>query len=340
MKAFSERNPAWIAVIGTVVLMAGCLTAFFSSSLPVIGSGTSYEARFTEAAGLAESNEVRIAGVKVGKVTGVRLDGTEVVVAFSVKDAWLGNRTTAAIKIKTLLGQKYLALDPAGDHELDPADPIPVERTTVPFDIAEATSGLATHLEEIDVDQLATSFRAMSAAFEDSPADVRAMLDGLSGLATTISGRDTELATLLRGMRGVSGTLADLDGEVGDLLTDGDLLLAELDGRREAMRRLLRGTDKLARQVVAVIGDNDDALAPALAKLDRVSRILQRNGGHIDEALRLLGPYYTLLTDATGSGPWVDGYLCGLFTEVDGVPRPQLDPRQPRNCHPEAGGGR
>ncbi|KAA1426142.1 MCE family protein [Nocardioides antri] len=340
MRSFSERNPAWIAVVGTVLLVAGFLATFYSESLPVIGRGTTYTAHFAEAAGLTTSSEVRVAGVKVGKVTDVRLDGTEVVVAFTVKDAWLGDRTSAAIKIKTLLGQKYVALEPDGEEELDPDDPIPLERTTVPFDIAEATSGLATNLEEIDVEQLADSFRAMSASFEDTPADVRAMLDGLSGLAKTISSRDEELATLLRSMRSVSGTMADLDGEVEDLLVDGDLLLTELDARRDAMRLLLRGTRQLSRQVVGVIGDNEEVLAPALAKLDRVSRILQRNEDHIDEALRLLGPYYTLLTDATGSGPWVDGYLCGLFTEVDGVQRPHLDPDRQRNCHPEGGGGR
>jgi phospholipid/cholesterol/gamma-HCH transport system substrate-binding protein len=340
MKSFSERNPARIAVVGTVVLVAGFLATFYSDSLPMVGSGSTYSAHFEEAAGLTTSSEVRVAGVKVGKVTDVRLDGTEVVVTFTLKDAWIGDRTTAAIKIKTLLGQKYVALEPAGERELDPDDPIPIERTTVPFDIAEATGDLATNLEEIDVEQLADSFRAMTATFEDTPADVRAMLKGLSGLGTTISSRDDELATLLKNMRSVSGTMADLDTEVEDLLVDGDLLLAELDGRRDAMRKLLRGTRQLARQVVAVIGDNEDVLAPALAKLNGVSRILQRNGKHIDDALRLLGPYYTLLTDATGSGPWIDGYLCGLFTEVDGVQRPHLDPDQPRNCHPEKGGGR
>lgn len=340
MKAFSERNPAWIAVVGTVLLVAGFLATFYSDDLPVIGHGTTYTAHFSEAAGLTTSSEVRIAGVKVGGVTDVRLDGARVVVTFAVKDAWLGDRTSAAIKIKTLLGQKYVELDPDGEERLDPDDPIPLERTTVPFDIAEATGGLATNLDQIDVEQVAQSFRALSSTFEDTPKDVSAMLDGLSGLATTISSRDDELATLLRSLRSVSGTMAGLDDEVEDLLVDGDLLLAELDRRRDAMRLLLRGTQQLARQVVHVIDDNDEALAPALAKLDRVSRILQRNGDHIDEALRLLGPYYTLLTDATGSGPWVDGYLCGLFTEQGGVQRPQLDPAQPRNCRPEEGGGR
>jgi phospholipid/cholesterol/gamma-HCH transport system substrate-binding protein len=340
MKAFSERNPVGIAVVGTLVLVAGFVATFSSDSLPVIGAGTTYTAHFRESAGLTDSSEVRVAGVKVGKVEEVRLEGDEVVVTFGVKDTWLGDRTTAAIKIKTLLGQKYLALDPSGDEPLDPDDPIPVARTSVPFDVAEATGGLATNLDEIDVPQLADSFRALAGSFEDTPKDVRAMLKGLSGLAATISSRDDELASLMHSLRGVSGNLAGLDTELADLFADGDLLLGELDRRRDAFHLLLRGTRDLSRQVAALIDDNRDDLAPALAKLDRVSRILQRNGAHIDEALRLIGPYYTLLTDASGSGPWIDGYLCGLFTEVDGVTRPQLDASAARDCDPETGGGR
>ncbi|NED01552.1 MCE family protein, partial [Streptomyces sp. SID6648] len=76
--------------------------------------GTTYSADFSEAAGLDTGDEVRIAGVKVGRVTGVALDGAKVKVTFEVEDAWVGDRTTAAIAIKTVLGDKYLALDPLG----------------------------------------------------------------------------------------------------------------------------------------------------------------------------------------------------------------------------------
>ena len=52
-----------------------------------------------------------------------------------------GSETTAAIKIKTLLGQKYLALDPQGAKQLDPSKSIPRERTFSPYDVQEAFEG-------------------------------------------------------------------------------------------------------------------------------------------------------------------------------------------------------
>ena len=104
MKPLSERNPIAVAIVGLVLLAVIAFLVFDSANLPIIGGGTGYTAYFAEDAGLQPGNEVRIAGVVVGRVTGVSLAGNKVAVAFKVKGAWVGNETKAAIKIKTLLG--------------------------------------------------------------------------------------------------------------------------------------------------------------------------------------------------------------------------------------------
>lgn len=332
MRQFSERNPAVLAVVGTVVLVLLFLGTFFSESLPVIGRGTTYTAYFAESAGLTTKSEVRIAGVKVGKVTEIRLEGAQVAVEFTVQDAWVGEESTAAIKLKTLLGQKYLQVDPVGEEALDPGRPIPLERTTVPFDIAAATETLVTTQESIDVEQLADSFRALSSAFSDTPEDVQTMLEGLSALARTIASRDDELARLMRSLEQVTGAVSGVDKEVERLLQDGRLLLGELDRRRTALTQLLRGTRALAGQLRGLVEDNEARLVPALRKLDKVSALLVSNKANIESALTLLGPYYLRLSDTAGAGNWVDGYLCGLF---DDEGRPVLDAEARRSCDPQ-----
>src|SRR5262249_9998206 len=137
MKPLSERNPIVVAIVGLLLLAALALLAFNAANLPIIGGGTGYTAYFAEDAGLAAGNEVRVAGVTVGHVTGISLAGNKVAVTFKVKGTWVGNETTAAIKIKTLLGDKFLALDPLGTRSQDPApgpadpavpDPLPLRR--------------------------------------------------------------------------------------------------------------------------------------------------------------------------------------------------------------------
>jgi phospholipid/cholesterol/gamma-HCH transport system substrate-binding protein len=313
-KSFRERRPGPIGVIGTVVLLAITALVYFWPDLPGI-NGTTYEAEFSEAAGLRPDDEVRVAGIKVGEVTGVELDVDRVLVTFRVEDTWVGDHTTAAIKIKTLLGRKFLALHPTGDDEQDPDVRIGLDRTVTPYDVTQAFEGLADTAGAIDTDQLAESFRTISDTFADSPAHVRSALDGLTALSRTISSRDDQLAELLSNTRQITSTLAGTNEEFDKLLDDGELLLTELSNRREAIHDLLTGTTDLARQLSGLVADNQEQLAPALAQLETVTDVLTRYGDKLDQSLKLAGPYFRVVNNATGSGRWIDTYVCGLVPE-------------------------
>ncbi|MEV4317245.1 MCE family protein [Actinocrispum sp. NPDC049592] len=318
MKSFQERNQAVIGSVSLVVLTLIGLAAFYSDDLPIIGGGTTYTAHFTEAAGLISGTEVRAAGVKIGTVREVGLEGDHIKVRFRVKDAWIGNRSTVAIRIKTLLGAKYLAVDPQGTDAQDPGKPITRDRTTSPYDINQVFDQLANTVNEIDTDKLAQALGTLADTFADSPQQVRSALEGLSALSKTISSRDAELARLLANTQQISHTFADRNAEVEKLLNDGGLLLAEIRKRRDAISSLLKGTRDLAAQLTGLVNDNTAQLRPALEQLDRVNTILQRNQDNLSKSLALAGPYYRLLGNAGGNGRWLDLYVCGLVLPPSG----------------------
>ncbi|GAA2132772.1 MCE family protein [Kitasatospora kazusensis] len=307
-----ERNPVTVGAVGLLLLVLLGALAYRADALPLIGGGTAYTADFTEAAGLRPGNEVRVAGAKVGKVTGVALDGAKVKVTFKVQDAWIGNASTAAIGIKTLLGEKYLAVDPLGTGRQDPKARIPESRTTSPYDVTQALDGLGQTFGAIDGKQLAQSFEAIADTFKDTPASVRSAADGLSALSKTISSRDAQLARLLDGSKQLTRTLADQDGRFQQLLTDGDLLLGEVRQRRDAIHQLLTGTAALGTQLSGLVADDNRQLAPTLDALDRVTGVLTANQSSLDQALALAGPYYRLVGNTLGNGRWFDSYLCGV----------------------------
>ena len=158
-KPFRDRNPVIIGAVSLTVIAALVFLAFNAQSLPLIGGGTVYRAQFSEAAGLQPDDPVRVAGVKVGKVEGLKLEHGAVTVDFRVSDAFVGDQSEAAIKIETVLGAKYLALVPRGSTELDPDTPIPVSRTASPYDVVEAFADLSTTVEQLDTTQLASPSR-------------------------------------------------------------------------------------------------------------------------------------------------------------------------------------
>jgi phospholipid/cholesterol/gamma-HCH transport system substrate-binding protein len=312
MRSFRERSPVAIGLIGTLVLVAIAAVVFFAKD--IVG-GTVYQAEFSEAAGIRPDDEVRVAGIKVGEVTDVELAEDRVLVSFRVSDAWIGDQTTAEIKIKTLLGRKFLALRPSGGVDQDPDRPIPLSRTVTPYDVTKAFEGLANTAGAIDTQQLAESFRTISDTFANSPQHVRTALDGLTALSRTIATRDTQLAELLANTRKISGTLAGSNDEFDKLIKDGNLLLTELANRRDSIHELLVGTQRLATQLSGLVADNQARLGPALAQLDTVTTILQRHNADLDHSLQLAGPYFRVVNNGAGSGRWIDTYICELVPE-------------------------
>jgi len=331
-KPLKERNPVIVALVGLAILALLSLGVFYSGSLPIIGAGTGYTAYFSEAAGIQPGNEVRIAGVVVGKVTGVSLAGAEVAVSFSVKNAWIGNRTTAAIEIKTILGDKYLALDPLGKGPQDPGTPIPLSRTTSPYDVTQAFGGFSEQVSKINTNQLAESLRTLSAAFATTPPYVRSALSGLAALSKSVASKNSEVTSLLASARKVTGTLAGEDARFTSLLRDGNLLLAELQLRQQAIHALLIDTQALATQLSGLVNDNQATLEPALQALNQVTTVLEADQADLSQALTLAGPYYRLLGNALGNGRWFDVYVCGLIPHSnapDNTPAVGCQPPKP-----------
>ncbi|MFD9219545.1 MCE family protein [Streptomyces sp. NPDC060064] len=322
MIPFRERNPVVIGAVGVATLALLAATAFNADSLPVIGNGDTYTAAFSEAGGLKPGDEVRIAGVKVGKIDEVDLDGDHVKVTFRVKgDPEFGTRTGAAIRIKTILGAKYLALQPKGTGQLRPGSEIPLNRTVPAYDVVAAFSDLTTTTEKVDTARLATALDTISTTFEDSPSEVRASVKGLSKISRTVASRDQALRELLDHANGVTGVLSDRSGDLGVLIKDGDKLFKEISRRRAAIHSLLKSSAALGIQLSGLVADNRKEIGPALKGLNSVVTMLERNQASLDRSVKLLAPYVRVFTNTLGNGRWFDSYIQNLVAPTPVAPR-------------------
>ncbi|MFB7722060.1 MCE family protein [Nocardia sp. NPDC056100] len=308
-----KRSPAFMGGLGLVLVLLVTMSAFSLDKLPILGAGTKYTAEFSEAAGLKKGNEVRIAGVKVGQVQDVRLDGDKVLVDFRTQDAWIGNETTASIQIKTLLGQKYLALDPKGADPADPSKAIPLSRTVSPYDVVDAFSDAAADIEDTKTDQLAQSFRVLSEAFSGTPADIRGSIDGVARLSETIAKRDDQLKKLFGATKKTTQVLADRNAEFERLIGNGGQLLAELNMRQQSIAQLLTGAKTIAAELTALVHDNEEQIGPALTNLRKTIDLLNANQANISKTLTLAAPFYGLYANVLGTGRWFDAVITNLI---------------------------
>jgi phospholipid/cholesterol/gamma-HCH transport system substrate-binding protein len=310
MRPFRERNPVLIGFAGLVAIALMMLAAFRADQLPLIGGGDTYYAEFSEAGGLQSGDEVRVAGVKVGEVKEVALDGNVVRVEFLVdKGVDIGPDTEAVIRVKTLLGDMFIGLEPEGSGQLDPGSTIDVENTTAPYDVVDAFSDLSDTTTRIDTSQLATAFDTVSELLEGTPEEIRETLTGLSRISRNIAARDAQINSLLQNLDKVSGVLADRNEELVKLFEDGSVLFQAVSARREAIHNLLVATQQLSGQLRGLVADTRADLGPALAELSDVLDVLKKNEENLEASLRLMAPFYRVFANTLGNGAWWDSWI-------------------------------
>jgi phospholipid/cholesterol/gamma-HCH transport system substrate-binding protein len=310
MRPFRERNPVLVGFAGLVAIALLMLAAFRADQLPLIGGGDTYYAEFSEAGGLQSGDEVRIAGVKVGEVKELVLDGNVVRVEFLVdKGVEFGADTEAVIRVKTLLGDMFVGLEPEGSGQLDVGSTIDVEHTTAPYDVVDAFSDLSDTTTRINTTQLATAFDTVSGLLEQTPEEVRGTLTGLSRISRNIAARDAQINSLLQNLDKVSGVLADRNEELVKLFEDGSVLFRAVADRRESIHNLLVATQQLSGQLRGLVADTRADLGPALAELSEVLDVLKKNEENLDRSLRLMAPFYRVFANTLGSGSWWDSWI-------------------------------
>lgn len=317
VKQFRDMNPVPIGVISVLLLLLLIVLALNLSRLPFT-SGTGYSAAFSEAAGLRSGDLVQVAGVAVGKVTGVSLEGAHVRVDFDLTNGsvQLGSRPTASIQIATLLGNKYLSLDPSQQGSWPSSREIPLQQTQAPYDIEPALQGLSRTVHRINTQQLARALDTLAATFRNAPADLRSTLTGLSRLSRTIASRNVALGQLLQRTSSVTQVLAQRRFQFAQLLGDGDRLLQELDQRRQVIEQLLVNTTALAKQLTGLVHDNQATLGPMLQQLHGVLTMLNDNQNNLDQIIKGLYVFVRGEVDATGAGPWFDGTAINVLNPI------------------------
>ncbi len=312
IKPLAERNRLAVGGVGILLLVALVAAAFSYDKLPVIKRSADYSAFFSEAGGIKPGSDVRVSGMRVGRVSDVRLDGTSVRVEFTVRDTVeLGDRTEAAIKTETVLGTKMLELTPRGDGTLTEA--IPVERTQSPYDLPTALGDLTATISALDTTQLSESLSTLAETFADTPPELRAALESVARFSDTLNTRDEQLRSLLGNANNVTAVLAKRSDQIAGLVANSNALLTELVAQRDSVDSLMVNLAAVSQQISGLVADNRTQLKPAVDKLNGVLEVLDNRKQELQRTLYLLRRYAMSFGEVLGSGPFFKASLVNLL---------------------------
>jgi phospholipid/cholesterol/gamma-HCH transport system substrate-binding protein len=304
-----ERNFGFIGMVA--VALGGVLVGVISF---VPFGQRHYTAELRHTAGLQAGEEVQIAGIGVGEVRGIALDGQKVRVDFTVdKDAHLGRSTTATVKIGTLLGNHFLEIAPAGGGSL-PNDTIDLAHTAVSYNLQDVIEGSTHTLERLDGKTVAKSLTVIADAMDYTPEQSRAAIDGVARLSEVAAAQSDKLRALLASSADVTDLMASNSKELIELMRRSSDVLEELTDRRKVIHAMLIDSRELARQVAGVLQDNAAELDPMMRDFTSAIHNLRVHDKQLSEAIDSVATLAHYLANAAGSGRYLDLHV------ADGLP--------------------
>lgn len=301
LERLGERKLGFIGVA-----MAAALGLFVAAISVVPFGEASYSAELAHTAGLRVGEDVQIAGIAVGEVRDVSLDGQHVLVKFTAdRDVRLGQATTASVKVGTLLGNHYLELAPAGSGTL-PNGRISLTHTSVPFNLQDVIEGSSKTLGQLDGKTVSDSLTVIADAMDYSPEKTRAAIDGVARLSQVAAQQSDRMRALLDSSKDVTGLLASNSDELIDLMKQSTVVIDELMKRRTVIHRMLRDANRLAVSVTRVLDDNRADLDPLMRDFTAAVDNLRHQEANITASVDGLATVSHYLANAAGNGPYLD----------------------------------
>lgn len=324
MKSFRDRNPIAIGLVSVAVIGALVGLAFMAGIQHLFERSYAMSGIFADAAGIRAGDDVRVAGVKAGRVTSVEPNRSagNVIVRFVVDDdVDLGLETSAEIALQTLLGTKYLRLSGQVERPYLADAPaaervIPIERTKTPFDVFELTRVGTRTIEATDtakLNELVTQLADVTGGKHD---ELQQLLEGINQLSTALNERDAELRSLLDRADQLSGTLAEKDETLVALIDASRGILDLVERRQGDIGRGIDAGALTVEQLSSVVAGHKSQLDLLLETLHPTLDIVDRRQADLDRTLAWLGAGGYGLARGAAHGPWADIYVRSLGPDV------------------------
>ncbi|MGV9364352.1 MCE family protein [Amycolatopsis sp. NPDC003731] len=298
------------------VLLTGILAATIANTN--FGETSGYLAKFTDASGLKEGDDVRIAGVKVGQVDAIAVvegDRNLAQVRFDVEHTYrLPETVTATIKYRNLVGQRYLALgtDVPGDKALPDGGTIPPERTKPALNLTVLFNGfkpLFKALSPQDVNQLSAEIISV---FQGEGGTITSLLQHTASLTTAIARKDQVIGQVIANLNTVLGTVNAHGAQLGDLVEQTQKLVSGLAEQRKPIGDAVSALGDLAVSTTGLLADARPALKDDVDRLGVLSQNLGDSGVLLNHLLEVLPGNLQKFTRTLSYGSWFNYYLCGI----------------------------
>jgi phospholipid/cholesterol/gamma-HCH transport system substrate-binding protein len=312
MRTLEGSNRVRNGLLGIVVLLLVLGVGQSFASVPMLFATPTYYAQFADTGGLNTGDKVRIAGVDVGRVRSMKIDGDKVVIGYSLGGTQIGTESRASIRTDTILGRRNIEIEPRGTTPLRANGVLPLGQTTTPYQIYDAFFDVTKAASGWDTQTVKRSLNVLSETIDQTYPHLSAALDGVARFSDTIGKRDDQVKQLLANANKIAGVLGNRSEQVNELLVNAQSLLAAINERSYAVSKLLERVSSFSEQVKGFINDNPN-LNRVLEQLRTISDILRDRKFDLMQTLTTVAKFVASLGEAVASGPFFKVMLVNLL---------------------------
>jgi phospholipid/cholesterol/gamma-HCH transport system substrate-binding protein len=325
---------ATLIKLGVFVAVSSMLGALVFGTLGGSHTGPTdtYHAVFADVSGLRVGDPVRVAGVKVGQVTGARLrDAEHVEVTFTANHHQdLTTTTYAVVRYANLLGQRFLALTRGTElgQPLKHGATIPQERTAPALSLTVLFNGFQPLFAALNPAQVNALSAEIVQVLQGQSGTIDDLLAKTADLTANLADRDQLFATVLDGMSKLLQTVSAHDSQLGQLLTSLHQLTSGLAADTPAIDASLDGVSALMTSVDGLLRSlQNSSFGADVADLNSISGTLAKNQAVLDQLVKGFPVAFGDFARISQNGNWINAYLCGTIVRTYGsadVTLPQI----------------
>ena len=313
------------AAIKLVVFMVvtTVLTLFLAGTIGNLSFGGQqrYRAAFGDVTGLLAGNDVRISGVKVGQIDGMKIvpgatSATKAAeVSFTLNDGQrIPQSSRLQLRYRNLVGERYLAVTegPGSAVPLPAGGLIPRSQTQDALDLTVLFNGFRPLFQALDAASINQVAFELIQTLQGEGGTVESLLARTASLTNTLADRDAVIGRVITNLTTVLATLDDHSSQLSDLVLKLKDLSAGFAQDRRAIGGSLTGIDALTTATASLLGDVRPPLRADISELKTLATTLNTNKSTLDGVLQRLPTKLNRIVGTATYGSWFNFYLCGV----------------------------
>lgn len=282
------------------------------------------QAAFADTTGLLKGDHVKAAGVTVGRVDSIEIDGGVAKVTMSIdENNTLPNNLTAEIKYRNLIGQRMITLVPTPDLEptgdFEAGDMIPLSRTRSAFDLSILFNGLRPLIRSTNPDDINLVAREITKALAGREDEVESFLGNVTLISEALAAKDAEIGQLLDGVNVVTEDLAARDDQLKRTLSSFNDFLGDLRRTREDLNAALTNLDVAARRINKLVTSNEENITASLDDLEVILDVVNERREDLRGAVEALPTVLEAIERVTSYGQWQNVHLIDVCKDDTGT---------------------